>query len=467
VNNNARTEGGLSLRRRLLWWVTLSTVATLGLAATLSYRQALEDVQELIDALMAETAQLLLTQASDSGNHVTGLPSRMATLYSTQPRASDIALEFQLGRSDGTVLLRTSAAPDTPLDGPLGYADIDHQGRAWRTLIAESSNRAFRTQVSLPADIRDEEALEIATRAVLPLGIIVPLLIGFIYLSVRRGLKPLDDLAADVSVRSPENLSPVSTGNAPAEAQPLIGALNRLLARVGATLENERRFTADAAHELRTPLAALKIHAQVAQAADLPVATRASLDKVVAGVDRTTRLVEQLLRLARLDPLDHLAEPQQIDLGRLVAAAVTDAADGAPAAGRTLVSALPDSPLAVFGDADLLAAAVRNLIDNALRYTPPGSTVTVTVRSDGRRSELSVSDDGPGVPAAELPRLGERFFRGSDPGGEGSGLGLAIVRRIADLHGITLDYSNRPTGGFVARLRWPPSIAAPRQEAAP
>lgn len=464
MTSGVQAAGGLSLRRRLLWWVTLSTVATLGLAATLSYRQALEDVQELMDALMAETAQLLLTQASDSGNHVTGLPNRMATLYSTQPRASDLAIEFQLGRSDGTVLLRTAAAPDAPLDGPLGHADIDHQGRAWRTLIAESSNRAFRAQVSLPADIRDEEALEIATRAVLPLGIILPLLIGFIYLSVRRGLKPLDDLAADVSIRSPENLSPVSTGNAPAEAQPLIGALNRLLARVAATLENERRFTADAAHELRTPLAALKIHAQVAQASDPPETTRASLDKVIAGVDRTTRLVEQLLRLARLDPIDHLAQPQQIDLAQLVAAAVADAADSAAAGARTLVASLPDTPLGVFGDKDLLAAALRNLIDNALRYTAPGSTITVTVRNDDRCPELSVSDDGPGVPACELPRLGERFFRGSDPGGEGSGLGLAIVRRIADLHGATLDFSNHPDGGFVARLRWPRCVANPHPE---
>ncbi|NJD26427.1 MAG: two-component sensor histidine kinase [Betaproteobacteria bacterium] len=447
-----------SLRRRLLRWVTLTTVAILCLAAVLTYRQAREDVQELMDALMAETAQLLLTQASDGGNHVTDLPGRMATLHSTQPRASNLAIEFQIGRTDGTVLLRTAGAPDAPLAAPLGYADVDFEGHSWRTLIAESSNRAFRVQVALLDDIRDEEALEIATRAVLPLGISLPLLIAFIYLSVRRGLKPLDDLAGDVAFRSPENLSPLAADHAPAEVQPLIGALNRLLGRLAATLDNERRFTADAAHELRTPLAALKIHAQVALASAPAGNTREALGKVIAGVDRTTRLVEQLLRLARLDPLDHIAAPQPVDLGELTAVAVADARDAA--GGRTITLLAPAGPLVVPGDPDLLGAALRNIIDNALRYTPLASTVTVSASATDWRPELEVHDDGPGVPPEELPRLTERFFRGSDPGAEGSGLGLAIVRRIAELHGASLEVANRQGGGLVVRLRWPPSLAA-------
>jgi two-component system sensor histidine kinase QseC len=448
----------VSLRRRLLLWVMLTTIVSVGLAAALSYRQARDDVQELIDALMAETAQLILSQVSSGENGLGGLPDRLATLHSNEPR-SDLPLEFQIGRADGTVLLRTENAPNLPLAAAPGYADIEFSGTGWRSLIVESADRAHLVQLTLPADIRDHEALEIASRMILPLGLMLPLLIGLIYLAVRRGLKPLDDLAADVAARSPENLAALSPTAAPAEAQPLIGALNQLLGRVETTLDNERRFTADAAHELRTPLAALKIHAQVAMAADLPPETRATLEKMQQGVDRTTRLVEQLLRLARLDPIERIAAPQRIDLAGLAAVAVDDAGPAARKSGHALTLRASNDAGAVSGDPDLLGAALRNLIDNALRYTPEGSTVAVAAGCTDGQPVLTVADNGPGVPAGDLPRIAERFYRGSDPGADGSGLGLAIVRRIADLHGARLELDNLPGGGFAARLRWPAGAA--------
>ena len=454
----------VSLRRRLLLWVILTTLAAVSLAAAMGYRQALDDVQELIDGLMAETAQLILTQISD--NHADGLPRRMKTLHSHEPRRSDLPLEFQVGLADGTVLSRTENAPDTPLTATPGYAEIDVGGEGWRTLTVESANRAYLVQLSLPSDIRDHEALEIASRMLLPFGLMLPLMIGLIYFSVRRGLKPLDDLANGVAARSPENLAALEAGAAPAEAQPLVGALNRLLARVSEALDNERRFTADAAHELRTPLAALKIHAQVAMAGEMPAQTRAALEKMQQGVDRTTRLVEQLLRLARLDPLEHVAAPQSVDLAVLAAIAVDEAASAARSGSQSLTVQADSSAGTVNGDPDLLGAALRNLIDNALRYTPPGGHVMVTAgRRDGK-PQLAVTDDGPGVPAAELPHLAERFYRGSDPGAEGSGLGLAIVHRIAELHGARLELENLPGGGFAARLQWPAGPEHEQQEPA-
>jgi two-component system sensor histidine kinase QseC len=454
----------VSLRRRLLLSVVLTTFATVALAATLAYRQALDDVQELIDALMAETAQLILTQISD--NHVGGLPHRMKTLHSNEPRRSDLPLEFQIGLADGTVLARTENAPDVPLTATPGYTDFEFAGEAWRSLIVESANRAYLVQLSLPADIRDHEALEIAWRMLLPFGLMLPLMIGLIYFSVRRGLKPLDDLAADVAARSPENLTALPPGAAPSEAQPLVGALNRLLGRVSTALENERRFTADAAHELRTPLAALKIHAQVAMAGDLTPQTRAALEKMQQGVDRTTRLVEQLLRLARLDPLECVAAPRSVDLAVLAASAADEAAAAARSGSRSLTVQADPSAGCVDGDPDLLGAALRNLIDNALRYTLAGGHVTVTAGRPDGKPQLGVTDDGPGVPAAELPRLAERFYRGSDPGAEGSGLGLAIVHRIAELHGARLELENLPGGGFAARLQWPAGSEREKQEPA-
>ncbi len=444
-----------SLRRRLLRWVTLSTIAIVGLSAMLSHRQALHDVQELIDALMAETAQLLLAQAVDGGG-LTGVATvRSDRLGANAPRRSNLPLEVQLGRADGTVLLRTPDAPETSLKAPGGFSDIEHLGAPWRSLVTESADRAYRIQIALPHEARDDEALEIAARVVLPMVVALPLLIGLIYLSVRRGLKPLDDLAADVASRSPTNLSALAAAATPPEARPLVQALNRLLGRVEAALEGERRFTADAAHELRTPLAALKVHAQLALASNPHPVTRTALAKVIAGADRATHLVEQLLRLARLDHVDGLETGRRVDLCVVAAAAVDDARGAADRGGHTLRAELPDTAIVVAGDADLLGTALRNLVDNALRYSPAGSNVVVAVdRTDGAPA-IAVADDGPGVPAEDLPRIADRFYRGSEPGAEGSGLGLAIVSRIAEIHGARLVLANCPQGGFIARIGWP------------
>ncbi|MBI2276818.1 MAG: hypothetical protein HYU74_05665 [Dechloromonas sp.] len=274
-----------------------------------------------------------------------------------------------------------------------------------------------------------------------------------IYYSIRRSLKPLDDLADEVASRSTENLSELENKPAALELQGLAEAINYLLQRLRQTLENERRFTADAAHELRTPLAALKIHAQVALASRDAEQQQHALSQTINGVDRTTRVVEQLLRLARLDPLSRPADMGRVDLGELATELLSEVQDKAS---QMVALELPTGDLAIEGDRGLLALAWRNLLENALRYTPPGSAVTVfgEVDDDGGVC-IGVADNGPGCPEAELPRLHERFFRGSRSSIEGSGLGLAIVRRIAELHGARLELTNRSGGGFVARIRWP------------
>jgi len=185
--------------------------------------------------------------------------------------------------------------------------------------------------------------------------------------------------------------------------------------------------------------------------------------KVIAGADRATRLVEQLLRLARLDPLLALPDPQPDDLGELVDAACADAADAAAARGQALHMDIPQPPLRVNGDHDLLGAALRNLVDNAIRYAPEGGDIRIRAASEHGQVQLEVIDNGPGVPPEDLPRLVERFYRGRDVTAEGNGLGLAIVRRIAELHGARLEVENRPGGGFAASLRW---YALPTAESA-
>lgn len=444
-----------SLRWRLLRWVSIATLLIWAIAAVLTYRQAKHEIQELMDGQMVKTARLLLAQAGKDEAILQDIPERMESLRGMRKkRSKEIPLEFQLGETEGRILLHSANAPSTPLRAHLGYENIVHAGEPWRSLILETADRKYRVQVAHLIASRDKEALEISRKTVLPLALLLPLMIGLIYLAVRRAVKPLDDLASEVATRSPDNLKPLTPPMLLQETQPLVAALNRLLNRLGTTLDNERRFTADAAHELRTPLAALKIHTQVAMATSDPAQQRHALAQVMAGADRTTRLVEQLLRLARLDPLQSLPNPQEIALDHLARQAVDDAQAAATSKGQTLQLEVGEHLSPVSGDPDLLGAALRNLIDNALRYTPEGGSINVQVGKRYGEPILSISDNGPGVPPEELPRLVERFYRGRDVEAEGNGLGLAIVRRIAELHGARLEVANGETGGFTATLRW-------------
>ena len=445
-----------SLRRRLLLRVSLAMLLIWGLAAGLSYRQARLEVQEMMDGQMAKTARLLLAQVDDDDpRYLDDVSRRMAELRGAEDQDSELELEFRVARRDGTVFVKSGdKAPGTPLTRALGYADVEYEGQPWRSLLLETPDGAYRIEVAHSFAARDDEAFEIARNTVLPLGLLLPLMIAAIYFSVRRGLKPLDDLTAEVSARSPENLSELLPTATPKEIRPLVYALNRLLGRLAATLDNERRFTADAAHELRTPLSALKIHAQVALASKEPAPRKHALNQLIAGTDRATRLVEQLLRLARLDPLVRLADPRPIDLAELIDSALGDARATAEGKSQTLRASVENAPVVVNGDRELLAAALRNLIDNALRYTPPGGTISVEAHQEYGAARLVVSDNGNGVAAEELPRLVERFYRGSEATAEGSGLGLAIVQRIAELHGARLEVENVDSGGFRTIVRW-------------
>ena len=451
-----------SLRRRLLLGLSLASLLIWVLAAGLSYRQASHEVQELMDSQMVKTARLLLVQTRGGAQDIGKLSESMAVLRGLgglNSRRAEMPLEFRISRADGTLLSRSRHAPQTP-PAELGFAEIERGGQRWRSLTLETEDGAYRVQVTQSSRLRNREALEMATKTVLPLGLLFPLLIGLIYFSVWRGLKPLDDLAAEVAARSPDNLAPVTPAAAPLETRPLLDALNHLFSRLGTALDNERRFTADAAHELRTPLAALKIQAQVAMATKDPEQSRHALTQVLAGADRTTHLIEQLLRLARLDPIARLPDPQPVNLALLANTAAEAAQGSAGIRQQTLNVDLPATPVEISGDRDLLGAALRNLIDNALRYTPEQGAITIRVGSENGEPQVSVTDNGPGVPAEELPHLIERFYRGRAASAEGSGLGLAIVQRIAELHGARLEVANIAGGGFSARLRWAAPMVA-------
>lgn len=447
----------LPVRGRSLRWLLLSTVciaAALGLALSgvLSYREAQHEAEELMDGHLAQSARLLLALVSGNENHFGDLAARLATVSAGNARLYEPPLSFQIGRADGSLLMRSENAPAAPLSTVAGYSVVEHPGHSWRMLNLATATGEYRVQVGQSVKLRDRAALKVAKQAVFPIALISPLLLLSIYYSVRRALKPLDALAAEVTSRSPDNLVPLNVHRVPLEAQPLLAALNRLLFRLRHTLANERRFTADAAHELRTPLAVVRIQAQVAQLTADPEDRRHALTQVLAGADRATRVIEQLLRLARLDPLAGLPNPGDVDLVALARRVLADAPSAA--GGRHIGLQVRTLPLSIGGDAELIGIALRNLLDNALRYTPVDSPVVVVVDRQNGDVLLGVVDKGPGVAPDELPRLVERFFRGSEAGAEGGGLGLAIVQRIAELHHARLEVENRSGGGLAAFLRW-------------
>jgi two-component system sensor histidine kinase QseC len=311
-----------------------------------------------------------------------------------------------------------------------------------------SPNRKFQVQVAEPVANREQVALEVASQVGLPIILVLPLLALVIVGTVRHALRPMDELAGTLATRTVANLTPLQKADLPLEVMPLVTNLNNLLQRLDHALDSERRFTADAAHELRTPLAAIQIQAQVALASHNPDGRAHALEQVLAGTRRAARLVDQLLRLARLDPLAGLPATQPVDLAALARQVVEDmhldaARVGVEAAGNITVA----------GDSDLLRVALRNLLDNAVRYSPPESRIQVGISGEGG-ARIWVVDCGPGVPEEDLPRLTERFYRGSEVTREGSGLGLAIVARIAQLHGARLGLENLAEGGLRAMLAW-------------
>jgi len=274
-------------------------------------------------------------------------------------------------------------------------------------------------------------------------------------------LKPLEAMSRAVGKRRADALAPLAERGLPEELQPLAGSLNALLGRLDAALGAQRRFTADAAHELRTPLAALKLQLDVARRVGDDPARVAAYDDLEGGVERASHLVDQLLTLARVEPEALAAQGVDCDLVALAKDAIV--ARGAFAAGKRIDLGLAHAtPAVVHGDPASLAILLSNLIDNALRYTPEGGRIDVGVDRDAAGAAvLTVADTGPGIPPEERERVFDRFYRGEGNRAPGSGLGLSIVKRIADAHGATIGLDDPAEGGgLVVSVRFPPPGAA-------
>ncbi|WP_337148931.1 quorum sensing histidine kinase QseC [Serratia bockelmannii] len=447
----------LSLRLRLILIFSLLALLTWSTASVVAWVMSRNTINEVFDTQQMLFAKRLATAnlgdllADESAR---SLPkTKKLVHHGKRGEQDDDALAFAIFDRDGKMLLNDGEnGADFLFDGEReGFTDGERKGDddSWRLVWLTSPDGRYRIVVGQEWDYRRDMALGMVTGQLVPWLATLPVLMLLIALMVGRELRPLRAVAAGLRRRAPDDATPLDARQVPTEVRPLVDALNALFSRINALLVRERRFTSDAAHELRSPLAALRVQTEVVQLAgdDAPMREHA-LDNLTVGIDRATRLVDQLLTLSRLDSLSDLAELAPIDWNDLVTMTLAEQDRQAHAAGVTLRYEHRGTPPPRQGETLLLSLLLRNLLDNAVRYTPQGGVVTVTL---SERS-LTVEDDGPGVTAEHLARLGERFYR--PPGQEqtGSGLGLSIVQRIAGLHGLQISFANRPAGGFVARL---------------
>jgi two-component system sensor histidine kinase TctE len=327
-------------------------------------------------------------------------------------------------------------------------------------------------QVAETLEKRAQLANEIIKGVILPQFIILPVILALVWFALSRGLSPLAQLQERIRARPPDDLSPIDSRQVPEEISPLVGSLNDMLARLAHTIDAQKRFIADAAHQMKTPLAGMRMQSELALRQVDPEEIHRSLEQLAKSSESATRLVNQLLALARAENQPHAGLAlDPLDLSLLARAVVQDWVPASFAHEIDLGYEDPDGPLEILGDGMMLRELLSNLIDNALRYTPAGGSVTVRVRSDAGQALLEVEDTGPGIAPGERPRVFERFYRILGSSASGSGLGLAIVREIARQHGAEIEIFNNPRSthkkypGSLFRLTFPPPPALPDPDA--
>lgn len=437
-----------SLKKQLVV-VLLTVIGAIwsGIAAY-SYIDIRHESEELLDAHLAQSASLILAQAE---NAIEEIEVEHAPQFKEGHRVA-----FQLWERGNTLRLHSKNAPNTLLSDTItGFSDAVINGHSWRVFSAWTRDRENLVQVAERMDSRQDITHAMTLNLLLPLLAGLPMLGLLVWIAVARSLSPLTRLGHEVARRDAANLEPLAAQGAPGEIMPLIDNLNTLFGRVARLIEHERRFTADAAHELRTPLAALLTQAQVARAATADAERNRALDNVIAGCGRAARIVDQMLTLARLEPDTALGTREALDLRALTQNLVAEIAPAALQRGVDIEFAdCPETP--VSGNGDLLRIALRNLIDNAVRYSPKNTRVQVVVGQIGDSASAQVIDQGPGLSAEDQAKVGQRFYRVPGNTAAGSGLGLSITRRIAELHGGTVNLRGNSSGtGLTAEVRLP------------
>jgi len=419
-----------SIQRTLLRWLAVGLLVGIAAATVLIYAQAREEANALFDYQMQQVAAALPIQFANPATPPFGPPMPGDDLL-----RGDDEVVIHIWDDSGRSLYLSHEHPTLPQRAALGFSNVRTGEGEWRIYSVQLGPAVV--QIAQPMSARRTLAARMALRTVAPLLLLLPLIGWLVWLAVGRGLRPLHEIATEVRARDVSTLKPLAVRPMPEEIAPLAAALNDLLERLSHAMDTQRAFVADAAHALRTPLAALQLQSQLVERAETPAARQEAVRRLREGLERLTHLVTQLLTLARQEPGAATPAHEVVDLHALATGVVVDMTQAALDCDIDLGIEPAAAPPAVRGDADALRILLTNLIDNALRYVPRGSRVDVQVArgADGRAAVLTVTDNGPGIPAAERERVFDRFYRVPDAPTGGSGLGLAIVAEIAQAHG--------------------------------
>ena len=442
-----------SLRGRLLWFLLAAITMAAIAQAAIAYRSALSDADQIFDYHMQQMAMSLRSSATLTNKAADASPD---------PGNDDLVV--QVWTPDGAQVFRSLSRAALPQRAVLGFSNVKANNTTYRIFSVQTSNQTV--QVAMDMAVRQRMAGTLALRTVGPIAVMAPILMLVVWWVVSGSLAPVSRVKRQVAARQADDLSPVSENDLPDEVLPLVHELNLLFGRVRTAFEAQQHFVADAAHELRSPLAALKLQVLSLERAQDDAARSVAIGRVTAGIERATRLVEQLLVLARQEGSVDDVRLDRVNLTDLVKRTLGDMAGLAQARQIDLGLEHADD-VAVDGQPDALIILMRNLVDNAIKYTPAGGTVDIELRrvpaeakvkgvAGPGRVLLSVEDSGPGIPPDERERVFSRFYRvpGSQAGG--SGLGLAIIKSIAERHGavLTLDSSER-LGGLKIKIDFP------------
>lgn len=431
-----------SIRRQLLFWLLAIVLLGVGIAGWLIYRQALAEANELFDYQLQEIAA--------------ALPAEPFSQVLGSNNTGDEGIVLQIWNRNGALMYYSRPRAPLAPRAELGFSTERTDRGDWRVYGAIVGDNVV--QLAQPVSVRNRLAANVALRTLWPLIVLLPLLGLAVWVVVGRGLRPLRRVTGALDARHPEALDPLPDTRLPLEVQPLVRALNGLLQRLATALDTQKAFVADAAHELRTPLAAVQIQTQLVARATDEATRREALNDLQAGVTRATRLAEQLLALARSEPDSHPAM-QAIDLHALLKDCVLAYA---PLAQQRSVDLgiEANEQATVSGNADALRVMLNNLVDNATKYTPPGGRVDVSLVLEDGHPVVRIADSGSGIPPAERERVFDRFYRAGASANRartdvsGSGLGLAIVRRIATQHGASVTLAESAAGGLQVSVRF-------------
>ena len=433
-----------SIRQRLLLWLLVGLALVLAVSGYATYRQARAEINALFDYQLKQTALALRNQ------------NLLTLAMSADPSEGESDLLVQIWDRNRGLLYVSRSSRELPFATQQGFTDLLWRNESWRLFALNVGDRIV--QIAQPTRVRLRMSADIALRNLAPFLLLLPGMGAVIWFGVGAGLRPLRRLTAELQSRRADSLEPVTSIQSPAEIAPLLGALNDLLARLARTLDTQRQFIADAAHELRTPLAAVRLQAELAQRQTVSAEHRAgALADLRIGLERATHLVEQLLAMARLDAAPGTGTIEPVDLRALAKIVIAELAAIADARDLDL-GLLPGDPATIAGDPAELRTLLGNLVDNALRYTPGGGRVDVGIQRGPHEIVLSVRDTGPGIPLEERSRVFDRFYRGAQASAPGSGLGLAIVKGIADRHRARIELREPEDGpGLRVTVHFAPS----------